>query len=78
MAEVFYARHDWQPPAPPDFDKCGVGQGPLCCKFAVMGPELECARYSALHATLIERPMSAAFIPEDDDCQAERLEASKR
>lgn len=63
----------WEPPEPPSPERCGMGEGALCCKFLLMGPEgIECARFTDLHMTLANRSMTSQFSPEQEDCQAER------
>ncbi len=63
----------WEPPEPPSAERCGMGDGALCCKFLLMGPGgIECGRFTDLHPTLVSRTMGSQFIPDQEDCQAER------
>jgi hypothetical protein len=65
---------EWEPPSPPSFDACGMGKGPRCCKFVVVGGDgIECARYTPLGDFLALRKMGAEFVPMQVDCQAERV-----
>lgn len=47
-----------------DFQKCGAGQGELCCIFLVGGPAgAECARDGSLRDFLISKDMRAKRQP---------------
>lgn len=75
LARVFDAE-GWEPPLPASFDLCGAGTD-TCCRFLVVSGEgPECARFTDLHVTIVERPMNASFVPSESDCQSERRKAA--